>query len=67
MRWNCFEDQLYAVTGALRVMTTTLDLYTDEDRLWIGVFGVTSDNSFRMNGGDDGTRTRGLCRDRAAF
>jgi hypothetical protein len=24
-------------------------------------------NRFRMNGGDDGTRTRGLCRDRAAF
>jgi acetolactate synthase I/II/III large subunit len=24
-------------------------------------------NSFGMNGGDDGTRTRGLCRDRAAF
>jgi hypothetical protein len=23
--------------------------------------------SFGMNGGDDGTRTRGLCRDRAAF
>jgi hypothetical protein len=22
---------------------------------------------FRMSGGDDGTRTRGLCRDRAAF
>jgi hypothetical protein len=22
---------------------------------------------FGMNGGDDGTRTRGLCRDRAAF
>jgi hypothetical protein len=24
---------------------------------------VKSLNSFRMNGGDDGTRTRGLCRD----
>ena len=35
--------------------------------LWVGVFGVTSDNSLKMNGGDDGTRTRGLCRDRAAF
>jgi hypothetical protein len=34
--------------------------------LWVGVFGVTSDNSFRKNGGDDGTRTRGLCRDSAA-
>jgi hypothetical protein len=25
------------------------------------------DNSFERNGGDDGTRTRDLCRDRAAF
>jgi hypothetical protein len=33
--------------------------------LWVGVFGVTSDNSLRKNGGDDGTRTRDLCRDRA--
>jgi hypothetical protein len=24
-------------------------------------------NCLRKNGGDDGTRTRGLCRDRAAF
>ncbi len=31
--------------------------------LWVGVFGVTSDNSFRKNGGDDETRTRDLCRD----
>jgi len=36
-------------------------------RLWIGVFGVTSDNSLRKNGGDDETRTRDLCRDRAAL
>jgi hypothetical protein len=35
--------------------------------LWLGVFGVTSDNSLKRNGGDDGTRTRDLCRDRAAF
>jgi hypothetical protein len=35
--------------------------------LWVGVFGVTSDNSLRKNGGDDETRTRDLCRDRAAF
>jgi hypothetical protein len=34
--------------------------------LWVGVFGVTSDNSFRKNGGDDETRTRDLCRDRVA-
>jgi hypothetical protein len=32
--------------------------------MWVGVFGATSDNSFRKNGGDDGTRTRDLCRDR---
>ena len=32
-----------------------------------GVFDVTSDNSLENNGGDDGTRTRDLCRDRAAF
>ena len=32
--------------------------------LWVGVFGVTSDNSFRKNGEDDETRTRDLCRDR---
>jgi len=32
--------------------------------LWVGVFGVTSDNSFRKNGGDDEIRTRDLCRDR---
>ena len=31
--------------------------------LWVGVFGVTSDNSLRKNGGDDETRTRDLCRD----
>ena len=31
--------------------------------LWVGVFGVTSDNSFGKNGGDDETRTRDLCRD----
>ena len=35
--------------------------------MWVGVFGVTPDNSLRKNGGDDGTRTRDLCRDRAAF
>jgi hypothetical protein len=35
--------------------------------LRVGAFGVTSDNSLRKNGGDDGTRTRDLCRDRAAF
>jgi hypothetical protein len=34
--------------------------------LCVGVFGVTSDNSLRKNGGDDETRTRDLCRDSAA-
>jgi hypothetical protein len=33
--------------------------------LWDGVSGVTSDNSVKGNGGDDETRTRDLCRDRA--
>jgi hypothetical protein len=33
--------------------------------LWVGVSGVTPVNSFRKNGGDDETRTRDLCRDRA--
>ena len=35
--------------------------------LWVGVSGVTSGNSLKKNGGDDETRTRDLCRDRAAF
>ena len=35
--------------------------------LWVGVSGVTSDNSFKKNGGDDGTRTRDLCRDSATM
>src|SRR5664279_5423428 len=35
--------------------------------LWVGVSGVTSGNSLKRNGGDDETRTRDLCRDRAAF
>jgi hypothetical protein len=35
--------------------------------LWLGVFGVTPDNSFRENGGDDETRTRDLCRDRTSI
>jgi hypothetical protein len=30
-------------------------------------FKRNRNNPFGMNGGDDGTRTRGLCRDRAAF
>jgi hypothetical protein len=34
-------------------------------RLWVGVSGVTSDNSLRKNGGDDETRTRDLCREKA--
>ena len=29
-------------------------------------FGISA-KSLIVNGGDDGTRTRGLCRDRAAF
>jgi hypothetical protein len=37
------------------------------DQFWVGVFGATSDNSFRKNGGDDGTRTRDLCRDRVPW
>jgi hypothetical protein len=28
---------------------------------------ILSSQPAEMNGGDDGTRTRGLCRDRAAF
>jgi hypothetical protein len=38
-----------------------------QQELRVGVFGVTSDNPLKRNGGDDGTRTRDLCRDRAAF
>jgi hypothetical protein len=41
---------------------------TANQKLWaqlrVGVFRVTSDNSLRKNGGDDGTRTRNLLRDR---
>ena len=35
-----------------------------ENRDWKPIF---SRNCLKRNGGDDGTRTRGLCRDRAAF
>ena len=35
-------------------------------KLWVVDFSITRGNCFRMNGGDDGTRTRGLCRDSAS-
>jgi len=52
---------------------TTLDRYTQEDsdetRAAQGEFlsTVGDDANFEMNGGDDGTRTRGLCRDSTPF
>jgi hypothetical protein len=33
--------------------------------LWVGLLGAIPSKSLKVNGGDDGTRTRGLCRDRA--
>jgi hypothetical protein len=35
--------------------------------LWVRVSGVTSGNSLKRMGGDDGTRTRDLCRDSENF
>src|SRR4029077_15570094 len=34
--------------------------------MWVGASGAIPCKSLKRNGGDDGTRTRGLCRDRAA-
>jgi hypothetical protein len=36
-------------------------------KLWVGLWGTIPSNLLKGTGGDDGTRTRGLCRDRAAF
>jgi hypothetical protein len=36
-------------------------------KLWVGLWGTIPSNLLKGIGGDDGTRTRGLCRDRAAF
>lgn len=36
-------------------------------KLWVGLLGAIPSNLLKRIGGDDGTRTRGLCRDRAAF
>jgi hypothetical protein len=35
-------------------------------KLWVGLLGAIPSNLLKRNGGDDGTRTRGLCRDRVA-
>jgi len=43
-------------------MRTTLNW-----KLKVGGSGVTSGNSLKKNGGDDGTRTRDLCRDSGCF
>jgi len=36
-------------------------------KLWVGLLGAIPSNLLKRNGGDDGTRTRGLCRDRATM
>ena len=33
---------------------------------WVGLLGAIPSNLLKRIGGDDGTRTRGLCRDRVA-
>ena len=32
-------------------------------KLWVGLWGTIPSNLLKRTGGDDGTRTRGLCRD----
>jgi hypothetical protein len=35
--------------------------------LWVGFLGAILSNLLKRSGGDDGTRTRGLCRDSLCF
>ena len=51
---------------ALAVGTKTEGYDTNRDTKQVDVAILTS-QAIEKNGGDDGTRTRGLCRDRAAF
>jgi hypothetical protein len=49
---------------AVGVKTAGYDTNDDTKRLR---GAILSSQTIEKNGGDDGTRTRGLCRDRAAF
>ena len=51
---------------ALAVGVKTADYDTNDDTKPEGG-AILSSQTIARNGGDDGTRTRGLCRDRAAF
>ena len=57
------SDETWAAQGEFLNavgMSTTVNLKLWV-QLWVGVFGATPDNSFKKNGGDDGTRTIPPC------